>query len=117
LRKHELLGVCIHFGFEGVLGFEGFSALCSWAGVHQIEHAFDVGVLHPSRITRAQHTLAVSWARKRKKGRDMVAGVPSRFIAEMGLDDTTVKEDPRAKLRALRAEFAAKAALQAAQDS
>jgi ATP-dependent DNA helicase Rep len=68
-------------------------------------------------ITRAQHTLAVSWARKRKKGRDMVAGVPSRFIAEMGLDDTTVKEDPRAKLRALRAEFAAKASLQAAQDS
>jgi len=68
-------------------------------------------------ITRAQHTLAVSWARKRKKGRDMVVGVPSRFIAEMGLDDTTVKEDPRAKLRALRAEFAAKAALQAAQDS
>ena len=67
-------------------------------------------------ITRAQHTLAVSWARKRKKGRDMVVGVPSRFIAEMGLDDTTVKEDPRAKLRALRAEFAAKAALQAAQD-
>ena len=68
-------------------------------------------------ITRAQHTLAVSWARKRKKGRDMVVGVPSRFIAEMGLDDTTVKEDPRAKLRALRAEFAAKATLQAAQDS
>jgi len=68
-------------------------------------------------ITRAQHTLAVSWARKRKKGRDMVAGVPSRFIAEMGLDDTTVKEDPRAKLRALRAEFAAKASLQTAQDS
>ena len=67
-------------------------------------------------ITRAQHTLAVSWARKRKKGRDMVVGVPSRFIAEMGLDDTTVKEDPRAKLRALRAEFAAKASLQAAQD-
>ena len=68
-------------------------------------------------ITRAQHTLAVSWARKRKKGRDMVVGVPSRFIAEMGLDDTTVKENPRAKLRALRAEFAAKAALQATQDS
>ena len=68
-------------------------------------------------ITRAQHTLAVSWARKRKKGRDMVVGVPSRFIAEMGLDDTTVKEDPRAKLRALRAEFAAIAASQATQDS
>jgi len=68
-------------------------------------------------ITRAQHTLAVSWARKRKKGRDMVVGVPSRFIAEMALDDTTVKEDPRAKLRALRAEFAAKAASQATHDS
>ncbi len=68
-------------------------------------------------ITRAQHTLAVSWARKRKKGRDMVVGVPSRFIAEMGLDDTTVKEDPRAKLRALRAEFAAKAASKATHDS
>jgi ATP-dependent DNA helicase Rep len=68
-------------------------------------------------ITRAQHTLAVSWARKRKKGRDMVVGIPSRFILEMGLYDTTVKEDPRAKLRALRAEFAAKASLQAAQGS
>ena len=68
-------------------------------------------------ITRAQRTLAVSWTRKRKKGRDMIAAQPSRFIAEMGLDDTTVKEDPRAKLRALRAEFAAKASLQAAQDS
>jgi ATP-dependent DNA helicase Rep len=60
-------------------------------------------------ITRAQRTLAVSWTRKRKKGREMVAALPSRFIAEMGLDQNTVKEDPREKLKALRAEFAKKA--------
>ncbi|MCW2312869.1 ATP-dependent helicase [Rhodoferax antarcticus] len=61
-------------------------------------------------ITRAQRSLAVSWTRKRKKGREMVAAQPSRFIAEMGLDQTTTKEDPRAKLKALRAEFALRAA-------
>ncbi len=60
-------------------------------------------------ITRAQRSLAVSWTRKRKKGREMIAAQPSRFIAEMGLDQNTVKEDPREKLKALRAEFAKKA--------
>ncbi len=60
-------------------------------------------------ITRAQRSLAVSWTRKRKKGREMVAAQPSRFIAEMALDANTIKEDPRAKLKALRAEFAQKA--------
>ncbi len=60
-------------------------------------------------ITRAQRTLAVSWTKKRKQGRDMVPCLPSRFIAEMGLDKTTTKEDPREKLKALRAEFARKA--------
>ena len=39
----------------------------------------------------------------------MVAARPSRFIAEMGLDKATTREDPREKLKALRAEFAAKA--------
>lgn len=63
-------------------------------------------------ITRAQRTLAVSWSRKRKKGRELVAASPSRFIAEMALDAATAKEDPRAKLRALRAEFALKAQAQ-----
>jgi ATP-dependent DNA helicase Rep len=61
-------------------------------------------------ITRAQRTLAVNWLRRRKKGRDTVAGIPSRFIAEMGLDKSTVKEDPREKIKALRAEFAKRAA-------
>lgn len=60
-------------------------------------------------ITRAQRSLAVSWSRKRKKGREMVPAQPSRFIAEMALDKATTKEDPREKLKALRAEFAKKA--------
>jgi ATP-dependent DNA helicase Rep len=60
-------------------------------------------------ITRAQHSLAVSWTKRRKKGREMILAQPSRFIAEMGLDKTTAKEDPREKLKALRAEFAKKA--------
>jgi len=65
-------------------------------------------------ITRAQRSLAVSWTRRRKKGREMVTALPSRFIAEMGLDKATTREDPREKLKALRAEFAQKAANSAA---
>ena len=61
-------------------------------------------------ITRAQRTLTVNWLKRRKKGRDTIAGVPSRFIAEMALDKATVREDPREKIRALRAEFAKKSA-------
>jgi ATP-dependent DNA helicase Rep len=60
-------------------------------------------------ITRAQHTLVVSWLKRRKKGRELVPGKPSRFIAEMALDQATTREDPRAKLRALREEFARRA--------
>jgi ATP-dependent DNA helicase Rep len=44
----------------------------------------------------------VSTLRRRKKGRDTVAGVPSRFIAEMKLDEVTAKEDPRERLKKLR---------------
>ncbi len=70
-------------------------------------------------ITRAQRSLAVSWLKRRKKGRDTIAGVPRRFIAEMSLDKTTTKEDPREKLRALREEFAKRKAqsAQAATDA
>ncbi len=66
-------------------------------------------------ITRAQRTLAVSWLKRRKKGRESIPGQASRFIQEMALDQNTVKEDPREKLRALRAEFAQRATDQAAQ--
>jgi ATP-dependent DNA helicase Rep len=53
-------------------------------------------------ITRAQRSLAVSWTKRRKKGREMIAAQPSRFIKEMALEQTTTKEDPREKLKALR---------------
>ncbi len=59
-------------------------------------------------ITRAQRSLLVSWSKRRKKGREMVNAMPSRFIAEMSLEQATTREDPREKLRALRAEFALK---------
>jgi ATP-dependent DNA helicase Rep len=59
-------------------------------------------------ITRARHTLLVSTLRRRKRGRDTVAGVPSRFIAEMKLDEGVVKEDARQRLKRVRAELAAK---------
>jgi len=53
-------------------------------------------------ITRAQRTLAVSTLRRRKRGRETIAGVPSRFIAEMKLDEAGPAVDPKAKLKALR---------------
>ena len=53
-------------------------------------------------ITRARRTLAVSTLRRRKRGRETVAGMPSRFIAEMKLDEVTRKVDPRERLKALR---------------
>jgi ATP-dependent DNA helicase Rep len=61
-------------------------------------------------ITRARTTLAVSTLKRRKKGRETVAGIPSRFIAEMKLDERKTKEDPRERLKRLRAELAARPA-------
>jgi len=61
-------------------------------------------------ITRARRTLLVSTLRRRKRGRETVAGVPSRFIAEMKLHEAGAREDPRERLKKLRAEFAARAA-------
>ena len=46
-------------------------------------------------ITRARSTLAVSTLRRRKRGRDTIQGMPSRFIAEMKLH-----EAGRRKIRA-----------------
>ena len=61
-------------------------------------------------ITRARSTLAVSTLRRRKKGRDTVQGIPSRFIAEMKLHEARAHVDPREKLKALRAAAASRAA-------
>ncbi|MBB4843093.1 ATP-dependent DNA helicase Rep [Paucibacter oligotrophus] len=65
-------------------------------------------------ITRARTTLAVSTLRRRKKSRELVMGVPSRFITEMRLNEGDSKEDPREKLKRLRETFAAKGALSSA---
>jgi ATP-dependent DNA helicase Rep len=54
--------------------------------------------------------LVVSTVRRRKKGREMVPGIPSRFIKEMKLDEVGLKEDPKDRLKRIRAELAAKAA-------
>ncbi|MFM9900790.1 MAG: ATP-dependent helicase [Polaromonas sp.] len=68
-------------------------------------------------ITRARSTLAVNTLRRRKRGRDFVQGIPSRFIAEMKLHEVSgVKEDPRAKLKALREAAASRAAQNLAAD-
>jgi ATP-dependent DNA helicase Rep len=61
-------------------------------------------------ITRARQTLGVSTLRRRKKGRETVAGIPSRFIAEMKLHEAKSQEDPRERLRKLRESIAAKTA-------
>ncbi len=60
-------------------------------------------------ITRARQTLLVSTLRRRKKGRDTVQGVPSRFVAEMKLDEAVDRGDPRERLKKLRDAMAAKA--------
>ena len=62
-------------------------------------------------VTRARTTLAVSTLRRRKRGRDTVAGVPSRFIAEMKLNQAEgAKENPLERLKRQRAEAAARVA-------
>ena len=65
-------------------------------------------------ITRARKTLAVSTLRRRRKSRELVMGIPSRFIGEMKLHESTVKEDPREKLKRLREAFAVKGAASSA---
>jgi ATP-dependent DNA helicase Rep len=68
-------------------------------------------------ITRARNSLVVSWLKRRKKGREFINGKASRFITEMALDQATSREDPREKLRALRAEFAQRAQVAASAQS
>jgi ATP-dependent DNA helicase Rep len=68
-------------------------------------------------ITRARATLVVSTLKRRKRGREMVAGVPSRFVAEMKLHEAQVVVDPREKLKALRAAAAERARLAASAAS
>ena len=58
----------------------------------------DVRRHHARARTLAVSTLRAAQARPRDGRRRM----PSRFIAEMKLDEAAAKEDPREKLKALR---------------
>ena len=93
---------------EGLLPFKGADEEMTAERLQEERRLMYVG------ITRAQRTLVVSTLKRRKRGRETVAGVPSRFIAEMKLDEAVVKEDPRERLRKLREEMAARGAAVAA---
>jgi ATP-dependent DNA helicase Rep len=95
---------------EGLLPFRSEDDEMTAARLEEERRLMYVG------ITRARNTLAVSTLRRRKRGRDTVQGVPSRFIAEMKLHEVQAKTDPREKLKALRAAAAARAAAVPAAD-
>jgi len=92
---------------EGLLPFKREEAELTAEALQEERRLMYVG------ITRARTTLAVSTLRRRKKGRDTVVGIPSRFLAEMKLNEGGTREDPREKLKRMRAELAAKAAARA----
>ena len=89
---------------EGLLPFRSDSEEMTVERLEEERRLMYVG------ITRARQTLAVSTLRRRKKGRETIAGVPSRFIAEMKLNEAKTQEDPRERLRKLRESIAAKTA-------
>ena len=91
---------------EGMLPFSREDADITPAAIEEERRLMYVG------ITRARLTLAVSALKRRKKGREWVQAMPSRFIAEMKLSEGGgPREDPREKLKRLREEMAAKARL------
>jgi ATP-dependent DNA helicase Rep len=91
---------------EGLLPFSREEGEISAAQIEEERRLMYVG------ITRARLTLNVSTLKRRKKGREYIQAMPSRFIAEMKLSEGGgPKEDPREKLRRLREELAAKARL------
>jgi ATP-dependent DNA helicase Rep len=93
---------------EGLLPFKGGDEDMTPQRLEEERRLMYVG------ITRARQTLLVSTLRRRKKGRDTVAGIPSRFIAEMKLHEAQTREDPRERLKRIREEMAAKAGRSAA---
>ncbi len=91
---------------EGLLPFrgaEGEEELVAAVRIEEERRLMYVG------ITRARTTLVVSTLGRRKRGRETVAGVPSRFVAEMKLGEAGPSVDPREKLKALRAAAAERA--------
>nr|WP_315193157.1 UvrD-helicase domain-containing protein [uncultured Aquabacterium sp.] len=88
---------------EGVLPFSREEGEIPLGQIEEERRLMYVG------ITRARLSLSVSVLKRRKKGREYVQAMPSRFVAEMKLGEGGPKEDPREKLRRLREEMAAKA--------
>jgi ATP-dependent DNA helicase Rep len=62
-------------------------------------------------ITRARRSLAVNILRRRKRGRDTIPAVVSRFVGEMKLHENANTLNPRDKLKALREAAALRAQL------
>ena len=89
---------------EGLLPFKSDDEEMSAQRLEEERRLMYVG------ITRARNTLAVNTLRRRKRGRDTIQGIPSRFIGEMKLHEVQEKVDPREKLKALREAAAARAA-------
>ena len=58
-------------------------------------------------ITRARRTLLVTTLLRQKRGREVRRAFPSRFIKEMRLDEQVAKVNPRDRIAAQRAAFAA----------
>jgi ATP-dependent DNA helicase Rep len=87
---------------EGLLPFRSDSEEMTVERLEEERRLMYVG------ITRARTTLSVSTLKRRKKGRDTVQGIPSRFIKEMKLHEAKSQEDPRERLKRLREELAAK---------
>jgi ATP-dependent DNA helicase Rep len=90
---------------EGVLPYRAEGEELTPDRLHEERRLMYVG------ITRARRTLAVSHLKRRRRGREgSVAGTASRFVAEMKLAEAAgAAEDPRAKLKRLRDEMAARA--------
>jgi ATP-dependent DNA helicase Rep len=89
---------------EGLLPFSSESEPVTAQRLEEERRLMYVGV------TRARQTLTLSTLKRRKRGRETVSGQPSRFIAEMKLDEHRQREDPRERLKRLRAELAARSA-------
>ena len=92
---------------EGLLPFRGNEGEEEQAAAVRIEEERRLMYVG---ITRARQTLVVSTLARRKRGRETVAGVPSRFVAEMKLAEEGTRPDPRAHLKALRDAAARRAA-------
>ena len=93
---------------EGILPFKGGDEEMTPERLEEERRLMYVG------ITRARQTLLVSTLRRRKKGRDTVQGIPSRFVGEMKLHEAQPQEDPRERLKRIREAMVAKAAAKAA---